>query len=170
MPSGRFQHCHPTLFEVHLGRSWSLFMCYLLPRTVTERTCSRSLRLFFQDFLWLEAVGCAFCHWLRHRAEGSACPPSDSCLANTKELLAVKVPWALKNCARDGMLLLLPLPVGRQCDVMSRKNKDSSPRDASWNVTFFVELQCPLDLSLLICKMAMKRLTCTPLPGLLVKD
>lgn len=98
MPSGGLQCCPPpTLFEVHLGMSWSLSMCYLLPRTVTGRICSRSLKLFFQDFLWLEAVGCAFCSWLCHRAESSVCPPSDSCLVSTKEVLAVKVPWHSKG-------------------------------------------------------------------------
>lgn len=110
MPNAEFRPCYPTLFEVHLGISWSLFMYYLLSSTVTGRIHGRSLKQFFQDFLWLEAVGCAFCSWLCHRAEGSARRPSDSCHASTKEVLAVKAP--LNNCTSGQGIVISALTSG----------------------------------------------------------
>lgn len=93
MPNGRFERRGPTPFEVHLGNGQMAFVCYLVPGSVKGRVPRRSPELFLQDFLWLEAVGCALCSWLCHKAEGSTRSPMWQLPCQHQGGAGCEVPW-----------------------------------------------------------------------------
>lgn len=160
MPSGGLQCCPPQP-SLKSTLAWAdLFPCVIYCQGLWqgESAVDRWSCFFRISFDWkLLAVPSAAGSVTEQRAQ--CVPQVTAALSAQRRFWLWKCPDTLKDYRRDRILLLLHSPVGRRCDIVSGKNKGSRPRDANWNVSFFIDSQCHLDLSLLICKMAMKRLT-----------